>query len=271
MDDPRAVLVKIGGGSDIDVPRACADIALCARRGQSVIVVHGASEAADRLSETRGIEPQFLTSPSGHISRYTTRQVREVFVEAAHNVSERIVSELGERGVRARALLNEICPLRGRRKRAIRALVNGRQVVIRDDYSGRIIEVETFGVESCLQRGIIPVVPPLADSEEDGFLNVDGDRAAAAIAAALRAHRLVILSNVSGLMREYPNEDTLVEEVSSDQLDRAMQWAQGRMKRKLLSVHEALEGGVTEVVLADGRSTNPIQRALQGEGTLFHA
>lgn len=271
MENRQTLLVKIGGGSEIDVPRACEDIARWARRGQAVIVVHGASEAANRLSEARGLEPRFLTSPSGHISRYTTREVREVFVEAAGRVNDRIVSLLHESDAQARGLVGEHCPLRGRRKRAIRALVDGRQRVIRDDYSGRITEVEGPLIAPFLRRGIIPVVPPLAYDEHDGFLNVDGDRAAAAIAADLGARQLVILSNVSGLMRDYPNTETMVPSLRSHELDRAMEWAQGRMKRKLLSVNEALQGGVPEVVLADGRQANPVQRALQGEGTRFYA
>lgn len=271
MDVEQGLLVKIGGGTGIEIPQVCADIARRAHRGQIVIVVHGASEAASRLSKARGLEPQFLTSPSGHVSRYTTREVREVFVEAAHAVNDRIVAELQNNNVNARGLVGDRCPLRGRRKRAIRAVMDGRQIVIRNDYSGRVTDVDHSGIASFLQRGIVPVIPPLAYSDEDGFLNVDGDRAAAAIAAGLETRRFVILSNVPGLMRDYPNEDTVVPRLDSQELERALEWAHGRMKRKLLSVNEALEGGVSEVVLADGRASNPVQRALRGEGTLFHA
>lgn len=263
-------VIKIGGGPGIDLDSTCADIAERARRGRRIVVVHGASHAANRLTEARGLEPRFLTSPSGHVSRHTTPEVRDIFVEAAHGMTRRISAALRDRGVQARSMSGEDCPLRGQRKQAIRALVAGRQVVVRDDYSGQIIRVEVSKIAASLRQGAIPVVPPLAHSGRDGLLNVDGDRAAAAIAAEVGAERLLILSDVPGLMREYPDPDSVVPDLASHELGRAMQWAEGPMKRKLLSVSEALDGGVPQVVLADGRASSPVRRGLRGEGTRFH-
>jgi acetylglutamate/LysW-gamma-L-alpha-aminoadipate kinase len=112
------------------------------------------------------------------------------------------------------------------------------------------------------------VVPPLAASE-NGLLNIDGDRAAAELAAALQAGTYIILSNVRGLYRNYPDESSLVNDVSQAQLDQAMQWAQGRMKRKVLGAQEALEGGVQRVIISDGRTPQPVSGALNGAGTTF--
>jgi acetylglutamate/LysW-gamma-L-alpha-aminoadipate kinase len=141
--------------------------------------------------------------------------------------------------------------------------------VIRDDYSGRIYRVQTDRLQELLGLGIVPVLPPLAWSDVDGWLNVDGDRAAAAVAAAIGAQQLIIVSNVSGLLQRYPIEDSLVAHVSQPELGRAIEWAQGRMKRKVMSVKEALDGGVRRVGLADGRVVHPLRRALAGGGTWF--
>ena len=114
----------------------------------------------------------------------------------------------------------------------------------------------------------VPVLPPMASSD-DGLLNVDGDRAAAAVAGALGADTLVILSNVRGLYRDFPDEESFVSRVEFAQLGTALNWAQGRMKRKVLAAQEALAQGVTRVVIADGRGSSAVSRALAGEGTWF--
>jgi acetylglutamate/LysW-gamma-L-alpha-aminoadipate kinase len=114
------------------------------------------------------------------------------------------------------------------------------------------------------------VIAPLAISREGAALNVDGDRVAAAIGSALKARVLVILSNVPGLLREFPDESTLIPRIplaeAPDHLDR---YAKGRMKRKLLGAVEALHDGVGRVVIADGRAAQPLQQALSGRGTVI--
>ena len=118
--------------------------------------------------------------------------------------------------------------------------------------------------------GYVPVIAPLAISAAGEALNVDGDRVAAAIASAVAADTLVILSNVPGLLRDFPDESTLIPQVHREQareyLDR---FAQGRMKKKLLGSIEALADGVGRVVIADGRVSKPLQRALEGHGTVI--
>ncbi len=116
----------------------------------------------------------------------------------------------------------------------------------------------------------MPVVAPLAISHQNEALNVDGDRAAAAIGAALRARLLVILSNVPGLLRDFPNESSLIKHVRAGDAPVVLEkYAQGRMKKKILGATEALESGVQRVMLADGRVAQPVRRALAGSGTVI--
>ena len=147
-------------------------------------------------------------------------------------------------------------------------MVDGRLRVIRDDHSGTISGVAGERLRALLERGHMPVLPPMAGSP-DGLLNIDGDRAAAAVGAALGAADLVILSNVRGLYRDFPREDSFVPLVRDSEREAALTWAQGRMKRKVLAAGEALDGGVGRVIISDGRVSDPVQRALAGAGTLF--
>jgi acetylglutamate/LysW-gamma-L-alpha-aminoadipate kinase len=263
----NVLVVKIGGGEGLDLGR-CADDLSALAGSRALIVVHGVSAMANSLAEARGMPVQMLTSPSGHSSRYTYPAMRDIYVEAAQRVNGEVVRALRVRGVSAVGVRGDV--VQGERKRAIRAVINGRVRVVRDDYSGSITKVNAAPLRELLDVGLMPVVPPMAwGGDEDGYLNVDGDRAAAAIAAAVGADDLVILSNVRGLYRNFSDEASFVEMVSAAQFSQAMDWAQGRMKRKVLSAQEALSGGVRRVIISDGRARNPVHNALQGAGTVF--
>jgi [amino group carrier protein]-L-2-aminoadipate 6-kinase len=265
MNQSDLLVVKIGGGAGLDMARCALDVAQVAQE-RPVVVVHGVSDALNRLCEARGVEVRTLTSPTGHTSRYTDPLTRDLFVEAAESVNAELVAMLRENGVEAVGVTGAIC---GERKTAVRAVVDGRIRIVRDDYSGAITGVNTDAIRDTVRHvPTVVVLPPLALSA-DGLLNVDGDRASAAVGAALGVSELVILSNVRGLYRVFGDESTFVECVSRDRLETALQWAEGRMKRKIIGAQEALDGGVRRVVIADGRVEMPIQGALNGNGTQF--
>jgi acetylglutamate/LysW-gamma-L-alpha-aminoadipate kinase len=272
MNNPGILVVKIGGGAGVDMARCAADIEQLAQQ-RPVIVVHGVSDALNRLCEARGVAVRTLTSPTGHTSRYTDPATRDLFVEAAEGVNAELVRRLREHGIEAVGLTGEHVPVCGERKTAVRALVDGRVRIVRDDYTGTITGVNTALIcERLMQQGdgapTVIVIPPLAISM-DGLLNIDGDRASAAVAAGVGAAELVILSNVRGLYRAYGDESSLVAHIGRGQIETALEWAQGRMKRKIIGAGEALSGGVRRVMIADGRVDAPISRALNGSGTHF--
>jgi acetylglutamate/LysW-gamma-L-alpha-aminoadipate kinase len=98
---------------------------------------------------------------------------------------------------------------------------------------------------------------------------VDADRAAAHVAGAVKADKLVILTNVPGLMRSFPDESTLIPHLPKVGLEQALSFAEGRMKKKVLGASEALNLGVPEVIFADGRTDHPLMDALAGKGTVI--
>ena len=106
-------------------------------------------------------------------------------------------------------------------------------------------------------------------SDEGEAINVDGDRAAAQTAIALGAEALIILSDVPGLLAEFPDESSLIKHIPAAELHRFTEIAEDRMKKKVLGAAEALAGGVHRVVFADGRIVNPVRRAMAGEGTVI--
>jgi len=89
------------------------------------------------------------------------------------------------------------------------------------------------------------------------------------VAGAVAAEQLIILSNVPGLLRQFPDESTLIRHIDKDKVEASLEFAEGRMKKKVLGASEATALGVQKVVFADGRCESPIQKALNGEGTVI--
>ncbi len=266
------IVIKAGGNGGLDVDAVCADIAELVQKGEQVVLVHGGSHETNVISEKLGHPPRFVTSVSGHVSRYTDRETLEIFtMVTAGRINKLLVERLQQLGVNAIGLSGlDGRLLEGRRKDVLRIVENGRRKILRGDYSGKIERVNVTLLRTLLEAGYVPVVAPLAISYQSEALNVDGDRVAAAISVALKAQTLIILSNVPGLLRRFPDESTVISHIplarAEEHLDR---YAQGRMKKKLLGAIEALRDGVGRVVIADGRVACPLHRALAGQGTVM--
>jgi acetylglutamate/LysW-gamma-L-alpha-aminoadipate kinase len=140
---------------------------------------------------------------------------------------------------------------------------------LRDDYTGKIETVNRDLLRMLIEAGCTPVISPLAISPEGDALNVDADRAAAMVAGAVNAEQLIILSNVPGLLRNFPDESSLITHIDKAKVDQSIEFAEGRMKKKVLGASEALSLGVGQVVFADGRVETPIAKALNGQGTVI--
>lgn len=263
-------VVKLGGAAGNDADAVLADLARLRAAGKAFVLVHGTSDAANRLSEALGRPPRFVTSVSGHTSRFTDRETMEVVAMAAGGLNAQLVEKLQRLGVDAVGLTGlDGRLLTGPRKDTIRAVVDGKQVLVRGDHSGVVQRVNVRLLRALLDGGWIPVVtlPALAD---DGVaVNVDADRAGAAVAAALEAEAYVQLTNVPGLLRDKDDPASLVAHVPADRLDEADGLAQGRFKKKVLAAREALAGGVRTVLIASSAGDAPVTAALAGAGTIF--
>ncbi len=241
----RAV-IKAGGSKGVDRDAVASMVAEVARSDE-IVLVHGASSETDRLAEALGFPQETIVSPSGHQSRRTDRRTLEVFAMAALGVENFLyVEKLQQRGVDAVGLSGLSGRLLVARKKDVRAVRNGKTMILRDDYTGTVEAVNLPLLTQLIGPGRVPVVAPLALSTENEALNVDGDRVAARIAIAIDADALLILTNVPGLLRDVNDPSSLLAETT---LAEAETLAQGRMKKKVLAAREALEGGVDEVVI----------------------
>jgi acetylglutamate/LysW-gamma-L-alpha-aminoadipate kinase len=264
------IIVKAGGSAGINMDAVCSDVVSLLQQGEQVVLVHGSSHETNVISEKLGHPPRFVTSPSGHVSRYTDRQTLEIIaMVTAGRINKLLVEKLQQLGVNALGLSGlDGRLLEGKRKSALRIVENGKRKVLRGEYSGIIEKVNVDLLHMLLEAGYVPVVAPLAISHAGEAVNVDGDRVAAAIATALKAPTVVILSNVPGLLRDPGDETTIVSQIQLVHIHGYLErYARGAMKRKLLGAMEALHDGVGQVILSDGRVDQPLQHALAGHGT----
>lgn len=267
----NTIVIKIGGGEGIHLDVILDEFAEIVRSGARAVLIHGGSHETNVIAERLGHPPQFLTSPSGHTSRRTDRETLEIFeMVYCGKVNKRVIEHLQRAGVDAVGLSGLDGGIwRGRRKNAIRAVEDGRTVIVRDDLSGRVESVNADFLNLLLDNGRTPVLTPPALSDEGVAINVDADRAAAATAAALHADELLLLSNVPGVLRDPNDPQSVIASATETGIEQLRAAAKGRMKNKVLAAEEALAGGVARVVIGSANGEQPITTARQGSGTVF--
>ena len=258
------ITVKVGGSIVDGLHHSfVADVAALAPKG--VVVVHGGGKEVSRVCAQLGKEPRFVTSPGGIRSRYTDMETAEIFTMVmSGRINQGIVRMLQKSGIPAVGLAGADAQIiRARRKKRL-VIVNerGRPQAIDGGYTGRITEVNGEFLGSLLERGMVPVVSPVALSEEFESLNVDGDRAAAYVAGAVGADTVVFITDVDGLMMD----GALVPRLTLPEARDVRPKVGPGMEKKILAAVEALDMGVEVAAIASGRRERPLERALAGEG-----
>jgi acetylglutamate/LysW-gamma-L-alpha-aminoadipate kinase len=264
------IVVKIGGSNGVATANIVCEIAQCVAGGQRIVVLHGGSDLTNTLSERLDHPVRMITSPGGMVSRYTDSETLSIYAMAvAGQINTDLVASLQRQGVNALGLAGvDGRLLLARRKSAIRSVTpDGRVQILRDDYTGQIEQVNDTLLRQLLDVGYTPVIAPLALSMDGERLNVDGDRAASAVAAALHADALVIMTNVPGLLENPEDQASVISTIPTDQLADYVQYAHGRMRKKLLGAQEALQNGVPRVCIG----SNSLLDVLDGAGTVIES
>ncbi len=262
------VVIKCGGHACVDASAVCADVARLYAAGVPVVCVHGGSADIERLAARLGVPLRRLASPDGMSSRYTDAATLDVVSLAlAGVVQPRLVTALLRAGVPAVGLTGVNGGLlRARRRTAQRALAGGRQVIIRDDLSGRVTTVNTALLTALSVAGFVPVISPPVLGEDGAMLNADADRVAAAVAGAIRASTLLMLTGAAGVLAD-PADPASVLANCAVPAAGPPPLRGGGIGVKLLAARDALAAGVPTVLIADGRTDQPVQRALAGMAT----
>jgi [amino group carrier protein]-L-2-aminoadipate/L-glutamate 6-kinase len=255
------ITIKIGG-SVVDGlhPSTISDLKKVSEQ-EKVILVHGGGKEVTKISEALGKEQKFIVSPGGIKSRYTDKETAEIFTMVmSGKINKMIVGMLQKNGINAVGLsgIDGKIIQAERKKKLVVINEKGRKMAIDGGYTGKIQDVNTNLVRSILDQGYVPVISPIAISEEFDFLNVDGDRAAAYVAGKMRSDKILFLTNVDGLLMD----DKLVNKLSLAEAKEILPKIGFGMEKKILASTEALEMGVKEAIIANGQKENPVSSAI---------
>jgi acetylglutamate kinase len=251
----ETIVVKFGGNAMVspELQRAFAeDMVYLRYAGIKPVVVHGGGPQISAMLARLGIESEFR---GGY--RVTTPETMDVVrMVLSGQVNRELVSLINEHGPFAAGLSGEDAGLFTGRRRG--ALVDGVEVDL--GLVGDVIAVDPAAVHVQLDAGRIPVVSSIApDGDVTGqSLNVNADSAAAALAVALGAAKLVILTDVAGLYRDWPNRDSLVSVIEVPELVELLPSLESGMIPKMTACLEAVEGGVAKAAIIDGRIPHSI-------------
>jgi [amino group carrier protein]-L-2-aminoadipate 6-kinase len=262
------IVLKCGGHAAVNMAAVCQDLARLRAAGEPVVLVHGGSADIDALAGRLGRPARQLHAPDGSTARYTDRAMLEVVQLAlAGLVKPRLLALLAQAGVPAVGLTGlDAGLIRARRRAATRAVVDGRQVVIRDNHAGQVTAIRADLLSLVVAHGLVPVVSPPALAPDGQPVNVDADRVAAAVAVAVGARALIFLTGAAGVLAVAGDDSSAL--ASCDVDDAALTAAaSGGMTVKISAARQALAGGVPRVVVADGRVPGPVTAALDGAGT----
>lgn len=254
------IVIKFGGHAMTDEHGAFAQaISEAIATGVSPVIVHGGGPQISAALKAAGIETSFVGG-----FRITTPETFDVVERVLTNeVGPSVARSLNDHGVNAVAIS-------GRTSRtlvaeALTTLVDGTPADL--GLVGVISSVNPEAVSELVAAGKVPVISPIAKSEDGarGF-NVNADLAAAAIAGALDAQSLIIMTDVEGIYRNWPDRGSLIESISAQELDSLKaSFAEG-MAPKVQACLEAIAAGAKAIRIIDGTNPSALKGALLGVG-----
>ncbi|MBX3445979.1 MAG: acetylglutamate kinase [Parvibaculum sp.] len=270
--DKRTVVVKYGGhamGDEALGAEFARDIVLLKQAGLNPIVVHGGGPQIGSMLNRLGIKSEF----SGGLRITDKATVEIVEMVLAGSINKQIVAQLNQAGGRAVGLCGKDGNLIVARKveQKIHDPESNIEKILDLGFVGEPAKINPEILEVIQKSDIIPVIAPIGVSADGHTYNINADTAAGAIAAALDAARLLLLTDVSGVLDK---QGKLIEELTVDQAKALMQdgTISGGMIPKLETCIEAVEGGVEAVVILDGRVRHAVLLELfteHGAGTLI--
>jgi acetylglutamate kinase len=247
------VVVKYGGNAMVDdeLKRAFAqDMVFLKLAGLHPVVVHGGGPQIAAMLTRLGIESEFRGG-----LRVTTPEAMDVVrMVLVGQVQRELVGLINEHGPFAVGLSGEDAHLLTAARRS--AVVDGEAVDI--GLVGDIVDVNPDAVLDIVRAGRIPVVSTVAPDVDGVVHNVNADTAAGAVAVALRAEKLVVLTDVEGLYADWPDRSSLLHQVRAEQLEKMLPDLDSGMVPKMEACLRAVRGGVPEAHVIDGRLAHSV-------------
>ena len=249
----KVVVVKFGGNAmvDAELQKAFAeDMAYLRWVGIRPVVVHGGGpQISARLAEL-GIESEFRGG-----FRVTTSETISIVRDVLRDqISAQLATLIQDAGAKTLVMSGEDANL----FRAEKTALETEDGPVDIGLVGEVTQVNPRIVLEALEAGKIPVISTVAPTTSGELLNVNADLAAAALAVALGAEKLMVLTDVPGLYSDWPNRDSLVSEITSKELENLLPTLESGMIPKMQSCLKAVQGGVPTAHVIDGRTPHSI-------------
>jgi acetylglutamate kinase len=242
------VVIKYGGNAMVDqsLQRAFAqDVVLLRQAGLRPVVVHGGGPQINEMLTSLGIESEFI----GGLRKTTPEVMNVVGMVLVGQVQRELVGLINEFGPVAVGVSGEDAHMLVAEQR--QATVNGELIDI--GLVGDIVHVNTDLIEALFANEFIPVVSTVAKDSSGRTLNVNADTAAAALAQALNAQKFVVLTDVEGLYRDWPNSNEVIASITAEELNKLLPSLASGMVPKMEACLRAVVGGVPQAHVIDGR------------------
>ena len=257
----KIVVVKYGGNAMVNEQlkmQVMEDIVLLSLIGVKIVLVHGGGPEISELMEKMGKKPVFVDG-----LRVTDKETVDIVqMVLAGKVNKSLVSLLETKGGKAMG----ISGMDG-------SLI---QAVMKDEclgYVGKIVNINIDPITDLLEKGYIPVVSTVGCDKEGNAYNINGDTAAAHIAGALGAERLIMMTDIAGILKDKNAPETLISEMTVSEAAKLQEEGviSGGMIPKVECCVEAIHKGVNKVIIMDGRVSHSILMEIltnEGAGTM---
>jgi acetylglutamate kinase len=262
----KTIVVKYGGNAMVDegLKRAFAeDIVFLRMVGVKPVVVHGGGPQISSMLKRLGISSEFRGG-----LRVTTPEAMDVVrMVLMGQVNRELVGLLNAHGPLAVGLSGEDAGLLTAERKGLQ--LDGEEIDL--GLVGEVAEVNPGAVLDLINAGRIPVVATVAPDEEGQVHNVNADTAAGALAAALGAERLVVLTDVPGLYADWPNSTEVIHQINADELAALLPTLASGMIPKMEACLEAVRAGVPRATVIDGRVAHSLLLEIftdEGVGTM---
>jgi len=255
------IVIKIGGSIVDGLHSSILDDIFELSKTKKIVIVHGGGKDVTNIATSMGKEQKFVVSPDGKRSRYTDKETSVIFTMVmSGKVNKNITSMLLNKGIQSVGIsgIDGETIKAQRKKKLIILNEKGRKMIIDGGYTGKISKVDPRLINLLIENGYVPVISPIALGDEFEYLNIDGDRAAANIAGALKAEVVIFITNVNGLLMN----EKIVHNLNLIEAKKLLPLIGPGMEKKILASTEALTLGVKKSIIASGAVKNPILSAL---------
>ena len=257
----QTVVIKYGGNAMLDEKMKQSvlyDLLFLKMSGLKIVLVHGGGPAITEILDKFEVEHQFVNG-----LRYTNKKTARLALMALCDLNKSLVCDMIKLGGKAIGMSG-----------VDGTLIEAKQLSEQYGYVGEITRINSELIENVLKMDQMPIIATSGVDQMGNIYNVNADTAASHIAAALKAERLIILSDVRGIYTNFPDESSFVEEIFYHELKALVSSHRisGGMIPKVEAINYALKQGLDQVVLLDGRIKNALLLELfteKGVGTLI--